>query len=491
MDIQDIPASREDSAAVDAARKPGPPPPAAGIRDTAFSENRKRGVHRWTPWIAGFSGSFVGGVLERESRRNGQPLSVLDPFAGVGTTLVEAVADGHDAVGFEINPYAALACEAKANVPRYDADVFADAIARFRAFADEKAWLRSPPASAPPPAFVSRSPFFSPEIELQTLACMDFMRQETSGWVRRLFDLALGSVMVGFSNYSYEPSLGTRAGAGKPNIERADVAGIIERKLRDMLDDIIAFQSDAARGRGAGAAVVHPVSFMEYARRVAPAGVDVIITSPSYMNNYHYIRNTRPQLYWLGLANDPSELKRIERESFGRFWQTVRTGAEVALIPDLPDLRERLRELRSRYPEKGAYGGPGWANYAATYFNDCQRFCQTALPLLKSGGAMVVVIGNSILQGMEFPTDRLFAEIAETEGFELAGIQEARGKRTGNSVVNSSARVGKAPKGARLYEATVELRRPLFATGKFDAKARRRRGAKRWGMTARKASVLA
>ena len=104
---------------------------------------------------------------------------------------------------------------------------------------------------------------------------------------------------------------------------------------------------------------------------------------------------------------------------------------------------------------------------------------------------MVVVIGNSILQGMEFPTDRLFAEIAETEGFELEAFREARGKRTGNSVVNSSARVGKAPKGARLYETTVELRRPLAAMARFDAKARRRGGAKKWGMATRKASVLA
>ena len=388
-------------------------------------------------------------------------MRVLDPFAGVGTTLVEAVAGGHEAVGFEINPYAALACDAKANVPAYDAGRFADAIARFRAFADEKPWLKSPPASAPPPAFISRAPFFSPEIELQTLGCIDFIREETSGWVRRLFDLALGSVMVGFSNYSYEPSLGTRAGAGKPNIESADVAGIIERKLRDMLDDIIEFQTDAARRDGeTGAAVVHPVSYMEHADRVERGSVDVVITSPPYLNNYHYIRNTRPQLYWLGLVSDPSELKKIERESFGRFWQTVRAGAEVALTPDLPHLRELLKELRSRRPEKGAYGGPGWANYAATYFNDCQRFCQAAMPLIKPGGAMVVVIGNSILQGVEFPTDRLFAEIAALEGFEIAAIREARGKRTGNSVVNSSARVGKAPKGARLYETTVELRRP-------------------------------
>lgn len=454
MDNQDIIASREGSAGggEGGARKDG-------IRDTAFSENRKRGVHRWTPWIAGFSGAFVNGVLERESR-NGDALRVLDPFAGVGTTLVEAVAGGHDAVGFEINPYAALACEAKAGVLGYDAGALADAIALFRAWADDAPWLSAPPAASPPAAFVSRAPFFSPDIELQTLACVDFIRERTSGWIRRLFNLALGSVMVGFSNYSYEPSLGTRAGAGKPNIESADVAGIIERKLRDMLADIAEFQADAARNGGAGEAVVHAASYMECSGRVARGSVDVVVTSPPYMNNYHYIRNTRPQLYWLGLASAPSELKEIERGSFGRFWQTVRAGAEVELTPDLPDLRERIGELRSRNAEKGAYGGPGWANYAATYFNDCRRFCRITLPLMKRGGAAMVVIGNSILQGLEFPTDKLFAEIAALEGFDVVGVRETRVKRVGNSVVNSSARVGKAPKRARLYEAAVELRRP-------------------------------
>ena len=38
--------------------------PISDFRDTAFSENHDRTLHRWTPWIAGFSGSFVAGVLE-------------------------------------------------------------------------------------------------------------------------------------------------------------------------------------------------------------------------------------------------------------------------------------------------------------------------------------------------------------------------------------------------------------------------------------------
>ena len=434
-------------------------PSASGFGDTAFSENHKRRLHRWVPWIAGFSSSFVSEVLGNV-RRDGAPLRVLDPFAGVGTTLIEAMRNGDDAVGFEINPYAALACGAKARAARYDVGLLATAIERFYEFGESGLWLNAGPSSVPPAAFRSRVPFFSPEVEPQVLACLDFLREEPADWIRELFRLALGSVMVSFSNYSYEPSLGTRSAAGKPNVERADVFGIVGRKLRDVHDDIVDFQGEMARHRRRPSAEVHAVSYMDNAHLVAPGTVDVLVTSPPYLNNYHYIRNTRPQLFWLGLVDDTSDLKDMERKSFGQFWQTVRTGPEVRLRPDLPHLEDRIRHLRGRNVDRGAYGGPGWANYAASYFNDCQRFCETTLPLMRPGGAAVVVIGNNILQGIEFETDRLFAEIAETAGFEVVGLHEVRSKRTGNSVVNSSVRVGTVSRPTRLYEAAVELRAP-------------------------------
>ena len=84
------------------------------FRDPAFMENREVPVHRWVPWIAGFSARFVEDCFRSflpacPARR----YRVLDPFAGVGTTLISALQAGHNAVGFEINPYAALACRAK------------------------------------------------------------------------------------------------------------------------------------------------------------------------------------------------------------------------------------------------------------------------------------------------------------------------------------------------------------------------------------------
>ena len=59
---------------------------AGTFRDPAFMENRDAPVNRWVPWIAGYTSG---------------PSVVLDPFAGVGTTLVEADFAGHDAIGFD------------------------------------------------------------------------------------------------------------------------------------------------------------------------------------------------------------------------------------------------------------------------------------------------------------------------------------------------------------------------------------------------------
>ena len=433
--------------------------PISGFRDTAFSENRDRTLHRWVPWIAGFSSSFVAGVLD-ETRTGRRKLRVLDPFAGVGTTLIEALTHGDDAIGFEINPYAALACKAKVNAAHYDIESFETMLDRFEEYAEEKLWIDEGVASTPPAGFRSRVPFFSPAVEQQALACLDFITDEATDWVKDLFQVAFGAVMVSFSNYSYEPSLGTRAAAGKANIELADVFSIVKRKLWEMHEDIITFQKWMKRHKRLPRPIVYPLSYFDHARRVKSHSIDVVVTSPPYLNNYHYIRNTRPHLFWLRMVQEPADLRNMERQNFGQFWQTVRTGPEIALKPQLPHLARQLDELRARQTEKGAYGGPGWANYAAAYFNDCQRFCTVTRSCMRFGGTVVVVIGNNILQGIEFQTDKLFAEIAEKEGFTVVDLHEVRKKRTGDSIVNSSVRVGTVKQRTRLYETAVELRAP-------------------------------
>ncbi len=424
--------------------------------DPSFASNKTRPVHRWVPWIAGFSSSFVRDVLDKYLKAKG---TVLDPFAGVGTTLVEAVLLGHNAIGFEINPYAAQACRLKTSAHKVNIERLYDEISRFQVFYSDKISDNYTPESAPPKGFRTRSEFYSPKVLRKVLILQDFINTIDDSDMQDLFRLAFASTMVRYSNYSYEPSLGRRVSAGKPEIHDFPVGRTILSKLLEMAEDIRWFKQNLPE-EPASARVIND-SFFEYQRYLSPESVDLIVTSPPYLNNYHYNRNTRPQLYWLGYAKRPEDLKPLERSNFGKYWQTVRDQERLDLEFSLPDtdLEERLDALRKLKPERGVYGGNGWANYAASYFNDCHAFARAMKHVMKPNATALVVIGNSILQGIMIPTDQYFGKIAESVGLELVRIDIPRATRVGNSIIQSDVRVVKAKKSHQLYEAIVEVRK--------------------------------
>lgn len=424
--------------------------------DPSFAGNKTQPIHRWVPWIAGFSSSFVRDALGKYLNSKGV---VLDPFCGVGTTLIEAGLLGHSVIGFEINPYAAQASRVKIQSYQISAGKLYDAISRFQAFYSDRVASDYTPKSVPPKGFKTRSEFYSLKVLRKVLILHDFIATIDNLDLQHLFNLAFAATMVRYSNYSYEPSLGRRASAGKPEIQDFPVGQTISEKLLEMAEDIVWFQNTLPTK--SVDSHVFGDSFFNYKKHIAPESVDLIITSPPYLNNYHYNRNTRPQLYWLGYANGPRDLESLEHSNFGKYWQTVRDQVKLGLNFCLSniDLEKRLQTLRELNSEKGVYGGNGWANYAAAYFNDCYVFANAIKCVLKPGATALVVIGNSILQGVMIPTDEYFSKIAESIGLELVRIDIPRATRVGNSIIHSDVRVAKAQKSHQLYEAIVELRK--------------------------------
>jgi hypothetical protein len=143
-------------------------------------------------------------------------------------------------------------------------------------------------------------------------------------------------------------------------------------------------------------------------------------------------------------------------QNFGKYWQTVRDLENVALDFENRSLQRLLDQIRAISVERGSYGGPGWANYAASYFNDTNRFCRVMSQVLKKNGRAVIVVGNSILQGVEIPIDNILSELAGLHGLATENIHIVRQKRVGASIVSSSVRQG-AKTSAKLYESAVVL----------------------------------
>jgi hypothetical protein len=78
-------------------------------RDLPERERTKH-VHRLHPYLGKFVPQLVEALLERHLRR---ARTVLDPFAGSGTTLVQALESGRDAVGLDIAAFNCLLMEVK------------------------------------------------------------------------------------------------------------------------------------------------------------------------------------------------------------------------------------------------------------------------------------------------------------------------------------------------------------------------------------------
>ncbi len=94
---------------------------------------RTKHVHRLHPYLGKFVPQLVEVLLDRYVRPGGR---VLDPFAGSGTTLVQALESGYDATGVDVAGFNTLLMEVK--TAGYDLDALeadlASAVGRVEAF---------------------------------------------------------------------------------------------------------------------------------------------------------------------------------------------------------------------------------------------------------------------------------------------------------------------------------------------------------------------
>lgn len=81
------------------------------VDTSTFVDNMKRPVHRWFRYSAGFSAEWVKQVIIKSMIQRGQ--TVFDPFAGSGTTLLAAQECGFQGIGVESHPFVFRIAQAK------------------------------------------------------------------------------------------------------------------------------------------------------------------------------------------------------------------------------------------------------------------------------------------------------------------------------------------------------------------------------------------
>ena len=380
-----------------------------------FRSNDEAPVHRWWPYVQGYSAEFVRGILTAAGLSRGA--TVLDPFAGSGTTLVEARRAGARPWGTELLRPAVLAARVKC---RFELDP--DRLGRRAAALLRRAAGRRGGAL----------PFLRETVrqfDASTLAELVRLRDALPPEGEPVADalrLAFGAVLIPASRLHRSPCLGYARRDPRPG---PPVAERFAAQVAMMRSDLAELKESAPRW-GPPATVRS-----EDARCAAwPAGsVDLAVTSPPYVNGLDYVMNYKLDLAWLGYARSYADLSAVRRAEVAcDNLPRAETAAYVGLerTPD-PWLDEILPKIRENVARKGSYRRADMHGVVHRYFVDLAAAMDRVYRALRPGGRCVLVVGDSLLAGAYVPGDLITARLGRRLGFAIESVDVARSRRSG------------------------------------------------------------
>jgi SAM-dependent methyltransferase len=264
--------------------------------------------------------------------------TVLDPFCGSGTVLVEAMLAGRAAIGSDLNPIAVMLARAK-TFPR-NPDRTAALVAAAQSVADFADARRKSKAGATRRLPREDVAIFAPHVLLE----LDGLRAgiaEAAPEMRPDLLLVLSSILVKMSQRrgdTSEQAVEKRIGAGYP-------ARLFLRKTEELarrFDEFFALLPSPhprARVYEDDATVL---------KKVENASIDAVITSPPYVATYDYLAHHELRMRWLDL-----DTRKLARGEIGARRNYQHLSAQDALAAWEEEIGKLLRSV-SRVLKRGA-----------------------------------------------------------------------------------------------------------------------------------------
>jgi SAM-dependent methyltransferase len=389
-----------------------------------------RTVHGWYRFVLSFPPHLVRDYLQRfgiDSRGR-----VLDPFCGTGTTLVECKKRGVASVGIEANRMAYFASMVKVDwrpdpdrLLEHAREVAASATTRLEAEGVEDnaifpTWVSGRPALRALTA-VQEALLLTDSISplplhktLTLIDCLERCRDE-GFHVHELLALAK-ALTTSISNLQFGPEVGV--GPAKAD---APVIAPWLACIEGMAADLRALQPTAGTS-----ARVHCVDARNSLRILQPASIDAVITSPPYPNEKDYTRTTRLESVLLGFIRDKADLRALKKNLVRSNTRNVYQGDDDdQWVAAHPEIQRIARDIEARRIELGKTSGfeRQYARVTKLYFGGMARHLADLRAALRPGAQLAYVVGDqaSYLRVM-IRTGQLLAEIAQSLGYELVGI---------------------------------------------------------------------
>lgn len=150
--------------------------------------------------------------------------------------------------------------------------------------------------------------------------------------------------------------------------------------------------------------------------------IDLVLTSPPYLNGTNYFRNTKIELWLAGFIQHERELSKFNREAMMAGINNVsKNSRKINLFAFVEKVATRLD--RVAYDKRIPMLVRGYCSDTELWLANCKN-------MLKIDGKIVVDIGDSKFAGVHVPTDEFLVKIAESIGLELIDTELVRKRKS-------------------------------------------------------------
>lgn len=392
-----------------------------------------RPVHDWYRFVLSFPPHLVQTYLQRFGI--GPSDTVLDPFCGTGTTLVECKKSRISSVGIESNPMARFASSVKVDWSigggqlRQYAEAVGSSTRKTLTQQGIAEWNNlplfaesdRPPCplrhlSAPQSKLLLKNSI-SPLPLHKTLVLLEIIDSQGSRQEQQYGRLALANALV---NHVGNLKFGPEVGVGQIKHD-ARVVDIWAGMMHKIASDIEAHQDRAEI----------PAKVMEADARHAcevlePESVNAVITSPPYPNEKDYTRTTRLESVILGLIRNREDLRSLKHNLIRSNTRGVYvTDTDHYEISDNAEIQRIANAIEERRIDLGKTSGfeRMYARVTRLYFGGMYRHLASLRSALRPGAKLAYVVGDqaSYLRVM-IRTGQILSQIAESLGYVVTGI---------------------------------------------------------------------
>lgn len=414
--------------------KPAKPAVRSGIgADPNKLAAEDRPAHDWYRFVLSYPPHLVRQYLQRFEA--GPRTTVLDPFCGTGTTVVECKKRGVPGIGIEAHPMAHFASLTKTDwavSPRRLRDVMSrvadeahEALDADGIFDDPQLWLLRDADGggvlrtlAPEAMQLLLTDSISPRPLHKVLVLIDAIHRHATPSVVGPLRLALARALVSdISNLQFGPEVGVGPAKEDTPVISAWV-GRVEQIIQDL---------EVLRPHDATASVVHHADARALPSILARRSISVVITSPPYPNEKDYTRTTRLESVLLGFVRSKAELQTLKRTKLLRSnTRNVYKGDDDhAWIAQHSEVQRIAQEIEARRIALGKTSGFErlYASVTRLYFGGMARHLSELRSRLLPGARLAYVVGDqaSYLRVM-IRTGQILASIAEALGYRVEGI---------------------------------------------------------------------